>query len=741
MFQCAASTDGKHLAVRRDSTASLYTLDGGLLAEASLVTLEGTVVFVGGMLIDHAVRGDLSILTAFSLPRLKVVASIEIPFTTKLLADNERHLLIASGDNAHIVHLQPTTMTYAPMRVASVATWAVGIPDDQFLVSSNRGLEVWDTASRRPEQKSRMTLPGKLTAVGIAGQRRSLWSARAGSAELTVVRVSDGKVHLIALPAVPSSAIGHPHSSWLVVGLDGASHAVNLVTAACERLPGTRAAAAAVLPRGAGAVVALIDDAGELAVWEIGATEPTPGSTGLQLDLGANAAPAKAPPTTVSAPAKPPKVTTASEAAMMLAPELGVVLHGGPGDREPATVGRFVARGVERGLAAVAAQVRLAWRDLITEDWLTESPRPREEARAHLVAIARSAVLAEPGLAGAVVDERGVQLRGPLLAEQAAAPWTRLAIGPRFELELGGDALAETGRALGSLATAPAQLRAALEEAGVIVPRVSPAFERQLDPGTLATLGGFTVLANLGGVHVLVDPVLRGGASADGVPLPAVIDLPALGGVLLTSDDPAALDVATLLALDKAVPIYAPPASTSGRIKPLLEALGFTSVRTARPGEPIAIGDGKAIPFDPREAGPRYRARIAYALSTRDGAALCCGGLALDDERVAVLAKFAAELARTAPVSPILLCLPARRRAALESGWLWLLDPVDDWLRPTAPAPSLAPLVAAAGATTVVLHRADDVLPALDNLDVRRAEPYDRYRLGAAQDGWLSPRT
>jgi len=451
-----------------------------------------------------------------------------------------------------------------------------------------------------------------------------------------------------------------------------------------------------------------------------------------------------------------------------LAADVTVALAGGAPLDEPPSLTRYVLPERERGLAALAAQLRARWDELVRDEWLAGTI---DHARARRTLVAQARQDAQLHLGAATVDDDGRVVPSlPLLEVAVATPWThvsftrsgapaarRAAGRPAGWIELYGDDVGAVGGALARLAAGVASselardpvLRrvadAAAAAGALATAPARAAFADQLEPDTIATLGGPTLLANLAGAHVLVDPVLGPvlgpglDAAAGAVPAPAVRDLPPLAAIVLTSDDPATLDPGTLMLLDRSVPVWVPDRGGRGRVADLLRDLGFADVLALAPGMPVAIGDGGALLALPAPVAPRPRARSVIALAGRATAALVTGPFAVDDAEVAPLAARVAELNRR--VSPLFVASPRRRHAPIERGWQWLLEPADTWLRPyPATAPRLQPLVAAAGATAVVVLGDDAALPGDVDADVRLAEAYDRYRLGGGQDGWLQPR-
>ena len=536
ILHAAASADGRHLAVRRGAAVTLRSLEPGAIgdrvAEAPLPADDGALAFVAGRLVDVAPAGHRTLVTALSLPKLGGAQTIEVPGSTRLVGAGPRHLLLGGGPVAHVV-LGHQQLGFAPMRVPGTIDWAVGLGEAQFLVGGSRGVEVWDAAARRPASKLHLTLPPGVRAVGLASQRANLW-VTTGRAELLVIRVSDGKTTRLPLPAPPEAPYGHPESSWIVAELAGAPTAINLITGASEALPTATGQVRAIAPRGAGALLVQVGADGAIDVWELGAAPadapPPPG--GLRLDVTPGAAPPRAAPA--------PRADQ-----VRLHPDAVVELIAEPDPEAP--------------LRELAARLRRRWLDLVVDDWL-RGTIDREPALAPLVA--------EAGAIAAPAAPRVTRLRVRGRGRDAAT----IALDAP-------EALARAGRMLGALARAASAVDArdddarrvfdAIWRAGLTAPAEPPAFEGQLEPGQVAGLGGATLLANLDGAHVLVDPRLPPTPPGAPVPSPAVADLPALAAIVLTGAD---LDPATLALLDKDVPVYA------AAPHPLLAALGFARV-------------------------------------------------------------------------------------------------------------------------------------------------------------------
>jgi hypothetical protein len=738
-FDLAFSGDGRYLAVRRGRRIALHDLndpDATPLAGEGAGD-DGTVAFASTFLVDLS-GAEVATLAIPKMTRRRLT----LPSECRLVAQSGRYLLLASAETTYVVTIGAMS-SFAELRVPAVTRWAAGFDEDRFLIQSSRGLEVWGADSRRPDQRVALPLPLDPVAIGVASQFVNLWIATARN-ELAVVRISDGKTRRISLPGPPTRMVGHPVSSWVVAEIDGAPYAVNVTTATCEPLPSGAAVARAIAPRGMAGVVAQLDANGTLDTWEIGAPAAPAGKKGLQLEIGDDPSP----------PITPEPSTSGSK--LVLRPETMLALRGGPGDAEPATLARHVPPEVERVLSSVATRLRARWHERLVAGWLSgKSPR-REEVLAELVGELRAAVRAEPLLRRATVEADGrLSLASPLVSTRVAAPWTQLAItgrdGTTAEVALGSDDLPDVGTLLGMLSLgtprgaldAHARTSAAARETLVALDRADallgadgdPVLAGQVPPGGVVGLGGHCLLANLDGDHVLIDPNLPTTGAVGAVALPSPIDLPQLSAVFVTSDDPACLDVATLLAIDKRARVYVPPAAANAarprQLARVFTDLGFTTVQVASPGETIRLPRGGEV----RVGSAGTANAVLYLLVAQGKGALLTGASALHDAD-----PITALRAGLASVSPVFVSVERRAYAAIERGWEWLFEPSARWMEPARPTElPLDDLAAAAAASTLVVAGDAAAIPSTAT-SCMRAQCYDRYAIGEGLEGWVQPR-
>lgn len=280
--QCTVSGDGKWIAARSGDQLTLHLASGKEEARTTL-TAGGRLLLVGDDVVDVAIAAGRTTITTLALPTLKLRSTIEIPGEAEVRAVSKDSVLLARGKDALILRVVAGTTGFAPMMGGAAPAWAAGLADDQFLAPGARGLEIWDGATRRIAQRVRFEVDRVPRHAGVATAGANLWLCD-HRPQVTVVRISDGKVQRIGLTAPADAAVGHLRSSWLLVELAGAPHAINLVTGSVDALPCTPGAPRAVVPRGAAATVVEVAEA-EVRLWEIGAPAPTPSSGPLRLSL------------------------------------------------------------------------------------------------------------------------------------------------------------------------------------------------------------------------------------------------------------------------------------------------------------------------------------------------------------------------------------------------------------------------------------------------------------------------
>ncbi len=413
----------------------------------------------------------------------------------------------------------------------------------------------------------------------------------------------------------------------------------------------------------------------------------------------------------------------------------------GPDTSKP--LGLYVPPEVLGTLEAFAATLRDAWRTMVVAAVSRDRLPDRLQGRAILEAIARELV-AEPPFSRVlqVVGEQPLRLAptGPLQVDAIQYPLERfvwfgdrrpefLAQAPlRVAVPMRGPSIAMFGELIARLVSG----MTASELRGIVEPTLAglvgalqfssllveqPATPGTLGPGVVAHLGHATLLANLGGAHVLVDPWFPPASAGDVQPPPAIAELPPLAGIFITHHHWDHVHVDTLLQLPKSVPIYVPAQQPAAIMRPrtehLLAYLGFTQITTLAPGDAITVGDAGEVVAAPfyGEDPTRLRFRgCCYVLRHRGTSALVHvdSGTDVDGRSLANTGDAAALVAKYGPLDPVFATRRQELGLAIDHTWDFVLQPSDTWLAPTENchngAADLAALVRATQTRRCVLY-------------------------------------
>jgi hypothetical protein len=488
-----------------------------------------------------------------------------------------------------------------------------------------------------------------------------------------------------------------------------------------------------------------------------------------------------------------------------------------------APVSMFVSPEVLGPALALHGELRRAWTEILRATVAADRPIDRAHAADLLVRITREHLDHDRALAAAfelagdpprLVPRRpltGAAIEFPLagivftddrVAHRPLASGDRELYVPLADGHLERGGLADAGALLGRLhaGEGPAELAGFLATApraralfgrlialGLVGPAPARgALDGALAPGEVVHLGHAGLLANLGGVHVAIDPWLPAAASGDAPPPPGVGDLPALEAIFLTHHHWDHLNVETLLQLDKRLPIYLPAQARGRMLSPqsdrLLRYLGFTDVRLLAHGDEVELGDGGrvvAAPFFGEDPTAIDYAGNCYLLAHAGRAALVHVDSAIDRHGASLWSTggVAALRARFGPLSPVFATRRQERRTMIDYTWEGLLQAATAWVRPSencvTGADALAALCEAAGGKTLVLYSegggtwypaGTNFLPgdrpaagepyqlgwdtleqifdrlALLAVDTLVSKPYQKFVLGGGAAGWAESR-
>lgn len=329
-------------------------------------------------------------------------------------------------------------------------------------------------------------------------------------------------------------------------------------------------------------------------------------------------------------------------------------------------------------------------------------------------------------------------------------------------------------------------LWAQLVGAGLVRPVARRRLADACPPGTIVHLGHATLLANLGGAHVLIDPWFVPPSRADASPPPAISDLPDLAAILFTHHHWDHVHLETLLQLPKDVPVVLPAQVSEAPLRPrtdlLLAELGFSDIRTLAHGAALGLGDGGevvAAPFygeDPTDIG-----YVGNTYVLRHGGAAAWvhvdSGTSRDGRSSGSTGTAARLREAYGPISPVFATRRQEMGTCIEHGWEFLLRPFAAWTQPTENccngADFLAALARSVEASDIVLYSeggadwypsgtdflrgraprardavhehlwedADALRAAVEAVGARVTEsrPWCRFRIGGGSDGEVLP--
>ncbi len=368
-------------------------------------------------------------------------------------------------------------------------------------------------------------------------------------------------------------------------------------------------------------------------------------------------------------------------------------------------------------LQDLGQRIRGAWFQLMRAAHSRGTLVDPEEAAQLLWAVATERIAEDPTLQDLLdVSDGRLVARRPLQAETFQYPIARVELiddrnpgmaTDRVRYDIQPHESPALGRALGALGqgATPVELQGSYADAPRLVGLVGSLLgtdlvtERPepigLQPGQVVHLGHATLLANLGGAHVLVDPWFPGASRGDDpAPLP-VSRLPELAGIFFTHHHWDHVNLQTLLKLEKRTPVYLPKQVVGDPSRPLvpktaawLRSLGFSDVRELGRGMGVDVGEGGRVeaasftgedPTNVRWIGNTW-------VLVHDGKAAWVHVDSGPDRRGddTVSNGTAAELRdKYGAIDPVFATRRQERGTMVEHDWSFLLAPASDWVKPT----------------------------------------------------------
>lgn len=382
-------------------------------------------------------------------------------------------------------------------------------------------------------------------------------------------------------------------------------------------------------------------------------------------------------------------------------------------------------------LQRLAEQLRLAYRHMVNAALSRQQLVPQEHALHVLLALCQEAIASSPDLSQAVELQRdpcALRPKIPLQTQTLQYPLRVVKVLADRQQETQGKApssltlrnvegpstasdqamllscaallhmldqgcLTETLRQrIPQLDPAAHILFHSMMQEGLLTNHSSRSTQTDLPCGTVLHLGHATLLANVGGAHILIDPWFPAASQSDSERPLSFAQLPKLTAIFITHHHWDHVHIPTLMRLDRSTPIYIPKQDLTrplvARTDLLLAHLGFEQVHTITPGQSVALGeDGEvyAAPFygeDPTQLG---YVGCCFVLRHQGHAALVhvdsgpnLAGLSTVTSGVG--AKLRSQFGA---LSPVFATRRQERGIMIEHTWEFLLASPERWLLPT----------------------------------------------------------
>jgi hypothetical protein len=156
-------------------------------------------------------------LVLYLPPYLDAVAQLDLEVAMRIAAVTGPRIALVSldGKAVTIVRVAGRALSAQALDTGSPVEFAVGLERNQVLFSLLRKLEAWDAVSGRPLLRMQLQLPPPPRIVGPA--HGHLWAMRAGSDDILVCRLSDGRPFQHHLGAPIDEVVCHPASPLLIL--------------------------------------------------------------------------------------------------------------------------------------------------------------------------------------------------------------------------------------------------------------------------------------------------------------------------------------------------------------------------------------------------------------------------------------------------------------------------------------------------------------------------------------------
>lgn len=200
----ATAPDGQWAVVRRGAEITLLAYGVGPAAgRVDIGSEDADVAFVGPpAMVIAVVRNVAPRVMLYQPPRLEIAARHDLDQPMRIAGISGPRVALLSRDHRRlvIVRVAATALAAQTIELDGPADFVVGLEKQQFLISIQRRLEVWDAATGRPTLRMQLQLPPPPRTVGAA--QGHIWVTRPSADDVILYRLSDGRPfrHVVGAP-------------------------------------------------------------------------------------------------------------------------------------------------------------------------------------------------------------------------------------------------------------------------------------------------------------------------------------------------------------------------------------------------------------------------------------------------------------------------------------------------------------------------------------------------------------
>ncbi|MEZ4404711.1 MAG: hypothetical protein R3B06_32125 [Kofleriaceae bacterium] len=225
---CGAATDGRTAVSIQGGRAVL--LDGASLDVLATGAVVDDAVALA-LTPTHLVALGGGVVTVYELPGFDAVATALVAGATGLAGVLGDRLLVTGAGAVTVLRL-PTATVGDELAAAAAIDGVVPLDGERVLVMAGADVATVSVVSRRLLGRLQARLPAPPRLVGATAGRRLVYVAQPGSADLLLLRLSDGRTLSYRAATTIQAIYAHPDAPWLAVATSRGLERVHAVTLA-----------------------------------------------------------------------------------------------------------------------------------------------------------------------------------------------------------------------------------------------------------------------------------------------------------------------------------------------------------------------------------------------------------------------------------------------------------------------------------------------------------------------------